>query len=210
MTDLTNPANGFDSDELDEWFDSLDDLLLRYGADKVQSMLSLLQERAFQRGVHMPFSANTPYINTIPPEDQAVFPGNRDVERRIKSIIRWNAMAMVVRANRDFDGVGGHISTYASAATLYETGFNHFFHGRTEDHTGDMVYFQGHASPGIYARAYLEGRLTEDQLIHFRREIPRGVGLSSSPHPWLMPPVRGLAHMARLHPSLLRSLRRRR
>ena len=187
MTDLTNPANGFDSDELDEWFDSLDDLLLRYGADKVQSMLSLLQERAFQRGVHMPFSANTPYINTIPPEDQAVFPGNRDVERRIKSIIRWNAMAMVVRANRDFDGVGGHISTYASAATLYETGFNHFFHGRTEDHTGDMVYFQGHASPGIYARAYLEGRLTENQLIHFRREIPRGVGLSSYPHPWLMP-----------------------
>ena len=187
MTDLTNPANGFDPDELDEWFDSLDDLLLRYGADKVQSMLSLLQERAFQRGVHMPFSANTPYINTIPPEDQAVFPGNRDVERRIKSIIRWNAMAMVVRANRDFDGVGGHISTYASAATLYETGFNHFFHARTDDHTGDMIYFQGHASPGIYARAYLEGRLTEDQLIHFRREIPRGVGLSSYPHPWLMP-----------------------
>jgi pyruvate dehydrogenase E1 component len=187
MTDTPNPASGFDPEELDEWFESLDDLLHRYGRDKVQAMLTLLQERAYQRGVHMPFTANTPYINTIPIEDEPPFPGNRDTERRIKSIIRWNAMAMVVRANRDFKGIGGHISTYASSATLYEVGFNHFFHARTEDHTGDLVYFQGHASPGVYARAFVEGRLSEDNLLHFRRELPRGVGLSSYPHPWLMP-----------------------
>ena len=187
MTDTPNPANGFDPEELDEWFDSLDDLLHRYGRDKVQEILTLLQERAYQRGVHMPFTANTPYINSIPVEDEPPFPGNRDTERRIKSIIRWNAMAMVVRANRDYIGVGGHISTYASSATLYEVGFNHFFHARTPEHTGDLVYFQGHASPGVYARAFVEGRLTEDNLLHFRRELPRGVGLSSYPHPWLMP-----------------------
>jgi pyruvate dehydrogenase E1 component len=187
MTDTTDPAVGFDPEELDEWFDSLDDLLHRYGSDKVQAMLTLLQERAYLRGVHMPFTANTPYINSIPPQDEPVFPGNRDVERRIKSIIRWNAMAMVVRANRDYKGVGGHISTFASCATLYEVGFNHFFHARTDDHTGDLVYFQGHSSPGVYARAFVEGRLTEDNLLHFRRELPRGVGLSSYPHPWLMP-----------------------
>ncbi|MDA0589619.1 MAG: pyruvate dehydrogenase (acetyl-transferring), homodimeric type [Planctomycetota bacterium] len=187
MTDTPNPANGFDPEELDEWFDSLDDLLHRYGRDKVQEMLTLLQERAYQRGVHMPFTANTPYINSIPVEDEPPFPGNRDTERRIKSIIRWNAMAMVVRANRDYIGVGGHISTYASSATLYEVGFNHFFHARTPEHTGDQVYFQGHASPGVYARAFVEGRLTEDNLLHFRRELPSGVGLSSYPHPWLMP-----------------------
>jgi len=186
MTDTTDPAYGFDYNELDDWFDSLDDLLHRYGREKTQSMLCLLQERAFKRGAHQPFTANTPYINTIPAEDQPPYPGNRDVERRIKSIIRWNAMAMVVRANRDFDGVGGHISTYASSATLYEVGFNQFFHARTDDHTGDMVYFQGHASPGVYARAYLEGRISEEQLIKFRRESERGTGLCSYPHPWLM------------------------
>ncbi len=187
MTDFKNPAAGFEPDELDEWYESLDDLLHRYGSDKVQAMLTLLQERAYQRGVHLPFTANTPYINTIQKEDQPPFPGNRDLERRIKSIIRWNAMAMVVRANRDYAGVGGHISTFASCATLYEVGFNHFFHARKGDHTGDLVYFQGHSSPGVYSRAFMEGRLTEDHLLHFRREIPRGVGLSSYPHPWLMP-----------------------
>jgi len=187
MTETSNPSSGVDPEELEEWFESLDDLLNRYSRDEVQSLLSLIQERAFQRGVHLPFSANTPYINTIPRTDQPTFPGNRDIERRIKSIIRWNAMAMVVRANRDFDGLGGHISTYASSATLYEVGFNQFFHARTKDHTGDMVYFQGHASPGVYARAYLEGRISEEQLIRFRRELPRGSGLSSYPHPWLMP-----------------------
>jgi len=187
MTDFTTPVAGFEPDELDEWYESLDDLLHRYGRDKVRAMLSLLQERAYQRGVHLPFTAYTPYINSIPREDQPQFPGNRELERRNKSIIRWNAMAMVVRANRDFAGVGGHISTFASCATLYEVGFNHFFHARTADHTGDLIYFQGHSSPGVYARAFVEGRLTEDHLLHFRRELPRGVGLSSYPHPWLMP-----------------------
>jgi len=136
-----DPTAHFDPAELDEWFDSLDDLLHRYGRERVQQMLTLLQERAYQCGVHLPFTANTPYINTIPTQDQPPYPGDRDLERRIKSIIRWNAMAMVVRANRDYAGVGGHISTFASCATLYEVGFNHFFHARTDDHTGDLVYF---------------------------------------------------------------------
>ena len=173
--------------ELDEWFDSLDDILHRHGDQGVQQLLAALQERAYIRGVTLPFKATTPYINTIPVDEQSPFPGNREIERRIKSIIRWNAMAMVVRANRDHKGIGGHISTYASSATLYEIGFNHFFHARTDNHTGDFVYFQGHASPGVYARAYLEGRLTEKHLEHFREELPAGEGLSSYPHPWLMP-----------------------
>ncbi|HEY6563422.1 MAG TPA: pyruvate dehydrogenase (acetyl-transferring), homodimeric type, partial [Pirellulaceae bacterium] len=126
--------------------------------------------------------------NTIPADKQPAYPGNREIERRIKSIVRWNAMAMVVRANNQFDGIGGHISTYASAATLYEVGFNHFFRGRGEDgYGGDQIYFQGHASPGIYARAFLEGRLREEQLACFRRELQPSGGLSSYPHPWLMP-----------------------
>ena len=123
--------------ELDEWFESLDDVLHRYGKAGVQQLLSSLQERAYVRGVTLPFTANTPYINTISPDQQPRFPGNREIERRIKSIIRWNAMAMVVRANREHVGLGGHISTYASCATLYEIGFNHFFHARHDDHTGD-------------------------------------------------------------------------
>ena len=178
--------NPIDPAEMQEWYESLDDILERYDEEAAGRLLSALQERAYQRGVTLPFTANTPYINTITPDDQAVFPGNRDMERRIKSIIRWNAMAMVVRANKSDSGIGGHISTYASAATLYEIGFNHFFHGRADDHPGDMVYFQGHASPGVYARAYLEGRLDDSHLENFRRELPRGSGLSSYPHPWLM------------------------
>ncbi len=149
-------------------------------------LLTVLEENAYRAGVELPFSATTPYINTIPVDHQPVFPGNREIERRIKSIIRWNAMAMVVRANKE-SGVGGHISTYASAATLYEVGFNHFFHGKGDNFSGDQIYFQGHASPGIYARAFLEGRLTETQLTNFRRELQPGGGLSSYPHPWLMP-----------------------
>ncbi len=176
-----------DTGELEEWFESLDDLLHRHGPDGVRQLMSVLQARAYQHGVAMPFTANTPYINTIHHEHQPRFPGNRAIERRIKSLIRWNAMAMVVRANAASPGIGGHISTYASAATLLEIGFNHFFHARNEDHFGDFVYFQGHAAPGVYARAFLEGRLTEEQLIRFRQEIPRNTGLSSYPHPWLMP-----------------------
>jgi pyruvate dehydrogenase E1 component len=178
---------GIHPSELDEWCESLDDVLHRYGPDQLRELLVTLQERAYLRGVSMPFTANTPYVNTIPLDAQARYPGNLEIERRIKSIIRWNAMAMVVRANRESDGIGGHISTYASCATLYEVGFNHFFHARTNDHTGDLVYFQGHASPGVYARAFLEGRLTKEHLERFRREASRGSGLSSYPHPWLMP-----------------------
>ncbi|WP_217647093.1 pyruvate dehydrogenase (acetyl-transferring), homodimeric type [Planctomicrobium piriforme] len=178
-----------DQIELEEWYDSLEDVLHRYGPEKTQQLLVHLRERAYHRGVMMPFSATTPYKNTIPVSDQPRYPGNIDIERRIKSFIRWNAMAMVVRANKKTEkhgAVGGHISTFASSATLYEVAYNHFFHGRSADHTGDMVYFQGHASPGMYSRAFLEGRLTESHLENFRQEVPRGTGLSSYPHPWLM------------------------
>ena len=176
-----------DPAETAEWLESLDYVLESKGAQRVSYLLSILSERAYRAGVELPFTANTPYINTIPPDKQPPYPGNREIERRIKSIIRWNAMAMVTRANRDYSGLGGHISTYASAATLYEVALNHFIRGDNGSFTGDQVYFQGHASPGIYARAYLEGRITEDQLVNFRRELPAGVGLSSYPHPWLMP-----------------------
>ncbi len=170
-----------------EWLDSLDFALEDGGEDRVRFLFQRLAEHAHRRGVELPFTANTPYINTIPAEKQPVYPGNRELERRIKSIIRWNAMAMVVRANREEAGIGGHISTFASAATLYEVGFNHFFRGREEGHDGDIIYFQGHASPGIYSRAFLEGRLSEQDLRNFRRELADGGGLSSYPHPWLMP-----------------------
>jgi pyruvate dehydrogenase E1 component len=170
-----------------EWLDSLDFALEDGGEDRVRFLFQRLAEHAHRRGVELPFTANTPYINTIPADKQPVYPGNRELERRIKSIIRWNAMAMVVRANREEAGIGGHISTFASAATLYEVGFNHFFRGRQNDHDGDIIYFQGHASPGIYSRAFLEGRLSEQDLRNFRRELASGGGLSSYPHPWLMP-----------------------
>lgn len=178
-----------DSDAIEtrEWLESLDYVLKQGGAERVQDLLQQLEIHAYKAGVRLPFSANTPYINTIPLEEQPPFPGNREIERRIKSIIRWNAMAMVVRATRTDSSIGGHISTYASAATLYEIGFNHFFKGPGEDHSGDQIYFQGHASPGIYARAFLEGRLSVEQLENFRRELRPGGGLSSYPHPWLMP-----------------------
>jgi len=135
----------------------------------------------------LPSAISTPYVNTIPPEDEPAYPGNRELERRIKSLTRWNAMAMVVNANREHAGLGGHISTYASCATLYEVGFNHFFHGGDGNRLGDLVYFQGHASPGNYARAFLERRLDEHHLQHFRQELAEGGGLSSYPHPYLMP-----------------------
>ena len=170
-----------------EWIESLDYVLEGQGAERVRVLLRLLQAQAQRRGVAFPFVANTPYFNTIPVERQSPFPGSREIERRIKSIIRWNAMAMVVRANRQSSGIGGHISTYASCATLFEIGFNHFFRAKTADHPGDIVYFQGHASPGVYARAYLEGRVTQKQMENFRRELQPESGLSSYPHPYLMP-----------------------
>ncbi|HTQ38071.1 MAG TPA: pyruvate dehydrogenase (acetyl-transferring), homodimeric type [Pirellulales bacterium] len=187
--DTNQPSSTVDSDppETVEWLDSLRYVLESKGPERVNFLLAKLNETAHQAGVELPFSATTPYVNTIPVDRQPPYPGNREIERRIKSIIRWNAMAMVVRANREHDGIGGHISTYASAATLYEVAFNHFFKGRGENFSGDQVYIQGHAAPGIYARAYLEGRLTEDQLTNFRQELQPEGGLSSYPHPWLMP-----------------------
>ena len=173
--------------EMQEWVESLDWVIKKKGGDRVRELLQHLQRRAYYFGIELPFTANTPYINTIPLSRQPRFPGRRELERRIKSVIRWNAMAMVVRANRESSGLGGHISTYQSAATLYEVAFNHFFHGKDHESGGDQIYFQGHAAPGIYARAFLEGRISESQLEHFRRELAPGGGLSSYPHPWLMP-----------------------
>ena len=169
-----------------EWLESLDYVLQNGGPGKVTRLLRDLMVHAAQNGVKLPFSANTPYINTIGPNDQVTMPGNPDIERRIKSLVRWNAAAMVVRANKADEGIGGHISTFASAATLYEVGFNHFFRG-PETGDADIIFFQGHAAPGIYARAFLEGRLSASHLENFRREMQPGGGLSSYPHPWLMP-----------------------
>jgi pyruvate dehydrogenase E1 component len=186
MSDKNKQITETDELETSEWLYSLDWVLEHSGPERVVEILHQLQIRAHKAGVQIPFTANTPYINTIPLEKQPPFPGNRAIERRIKSIIRWNAMAMVVKANKMESGIGGHISTYASAATLYEIGFNHFFKGKGDGYGGDQVYFQGHASPGIYARAYLEGRISKEQLENFRRELKPG-GLSSYPHPYLMP-----------------------
>ncbi|RMF62181.1 MAG: pyruvate dehydrogenase (acetyl-transferring), homodimeric type [Calditrichaeota bacterium] len=184
----TSSLNGdVDAEETQEWLEALNDVIEIKGPERTVFLLKKLVEKGQRHGIRLPFTANTPYVNTIPVEKQPRFPGDRAIERRIKSIIRWNAMAMVVRANMKYPGIGGHISTYASAATLYEVGFNHFFRGRGDNFDGDIIFFQGHASPGIYARAFLEGRLSEQQLENFRRELAEGGGLSSYPHPWLMP-----------------------
>ena len=175
--------------ETREWVDSLDYVLSKGGgpvrAGRLLQQLALHARRA--AGVNLPFSATTPYQNTIASPQQAPFPGSQEMERRIKSLVRWNALAMVVRANKIQEGIGGHISTFASAATLYEVAFNHFFQAQNESGDRDFVYFQGHAAPGIYARAYLEGRIPKEKLENFRRELKPGGGLSSYPHPWLMP-----------------------
>src|SRR5579863_5922203 len=182
-----SPFYAGDAAETTEWIDSLVDVLHREGPDRVRQLLVFLQEEAYRRGVMLPFTANTPYINTIPVDEQPRYPGDLEIERRIKSILRWNAMAMVVRANKESHAIGGHISTYASSATLYEVGYNHFFHAPSDNHPGDLIYFQGHSSPGMYARAFLEGRMSSRDLCSFRRELAVGGGLSSYPHPWLMP-----------------------
>ncbi len=187
MSDDINKDKKVEEIETSEWLYSLDYVLQNSGPERVVELLHQLQIRAHKSGVHVPFSANTPYINTIPRERQSPFPGDREIERRIKSLIRWNAMAMVVKANKLENGIGGHISTYASAATLYEIGFNHFFRGKGDGYEGDQIYFQGHASPGIYGRAYLEGRLTKEQLKNFRRDLSPDGGITSYPHPFLMP-----------------------
>ena len=159
----------------------------QHGKKGAEALLSRFVDDAHAAGFSSKKSINTPYLNTIPVEDQPEFPGDRKIERRIKSIIRWNAMAMVVRANRASVGIGGHISSFASSATLFEMGFNHFFRAKNDQQLGDLIFFQGHAAPGIYSRAYLEGRLPVEKLRNFRRELAQGGGLSSYPHPWLMP-----------------------
>ena len=178
--------------ELKEWIDSINWILADYNSKDVSKLLERLKDHCITQGVEFPFNANTPYVNTIPIEEEIPYPGDIEIERSIRNIVRWNALSMVLQAGRDDDaesnkGVGGHIATYASAAHLYEVGFNHFFRGANDEQDGDQVYFQGHASPGIYSRAFLEGRLTEENLTNFRRELSVGGGLSSYPHPWLMP-----------------------
>ena len=175
-----------DPQETAEWLESLEAVLRIQGSERAQFLLDALMDRTQAAGIEGPSSIHTPYQNTVPKDQEVPYPGDRALERKIKSVIRWNSMAMVAKANKTTN-VGGHIATYASAATLYEVGFNHFFRGRTPDSHGDVIYFQGHASPGPYARAFLEGRLTEAQLKNFRQELQPGSGLSSYPHPWLMP-----------------------
>ncbi len=184
---LRHLARDLDPQETREWLESLDYVIQSGGCERAAFLLEKLKHRAFHCGVRFVAAATTPYVNTIRPEQEPGYPGDRALERKIKSLIRWNAMAMVVRANRESPGIGGHISTYASAATLYEVGFHHFFRGKQGRQPPDQVYFQGHAAPGIYARAFLEGRITEGHLVNFRRELAPGGGLSSYPHPWLMP-----------------------
>ncbi len=176
-----------DEIELREWLESLEYVLESAGAERTLELLERLEAHAKKLGVEIPFSANTPYINTIPANEDQSYPGDLALERRIRNLIRWNAMAMVVRANKHSDGIGGHISTYASAATLYEVGMNHFFRGPDAGLDADMIYFQGHASPGLYARSYLERRLHKEHLRNFRRELQGEPSLSSYPHAWLMP-----------------------
>src|SRR5580698_8802326 len=173
--------------ETSEWVAALNDVLDQTGPDRASFLLQQLNAQARANGVELPIQLNTPYVNTIRVEEEFPYPGDRAMERRIKSLVRWNAMAMVVHQNKFDAGIGGHISTYASLATLLEVGFNHFFHAKYGDQPGDLIYFQGHASPGVYGRAFLEGRLTEEHLENFRHELRGKPGLSSYPHPWLMP-----------------------
>ena len=173
--------------EMREWLESLDYVLASGGPERVKEILDALEAHAEKRGVRLPFESDTSYVNTIPADEQPEYPGDLDIEKRITNMIRWNAMAMVVHANTVSPGIGGHIATYASAANLYEVGQNHFFRGPEKGPDADLVYFQGHATPGFYARAYLEGRISEEQLLNFRRELADPPGVSSYPHPWLMP-----------------------
>jgi pyruvate dehydrogenase E1 component len=187
MTDSPKQQD-LDPVETREWLESIDSVLKTHGAERAHFILDRLIDYARRSGAYLPFKPNTAYVNSIPASREPEYPGNRALERRIEAYIRWNAMAMVVQANRISSEYGGHLSSYASSATLYEVGFDHFWRAPSEAHPGDLVFIQGHSSPGIYARAYLEGRLSEDQLRHFRQEAGgRGQGLSSYPHPWLMP-----------------------
>jgi pyruvate dehydrogenase E1 component len=183
---LMETIQDIDPEETREWLDSLEAVIDAEGVSRAHFLLEQLITTARLRGSYLPYNANTPYLNTIPADRQPHYPGDREIERRISSIIRWNALAMVVRANQHSSERGGHIASFQSAATLYDIGFGHFWRAPSEDHGGDIIYIQGHSSPGIYARAFVEGRLTEQQMLNFRREVD-GHGLPSYPHPWLMP-----------------------
>jgi pyruvate dehydrogenase E1 component len=194
MLDVSTPAvaaNGKpaaepDPRETDEWIEALDGVISAEGPQRAREIIEALTVRARTRGADIPITLTTPYINTIPVHAQPAYPGNHAIEEKLRHYSRWNAMAMVVRANKYFDGLGGHVATFQSSATLMDVGFNHFWHPPSANHGGDLVYFQGHASPGVYARAFVDGRLTEEKLDSFRREVD-GKGLSSYPHPWLLP-----------------------
>jgi pyruvate dehydrogenase E1 component len=175
-----------DPQETQEWLEALEGVLEHEGVERVHFLLEKLVDKARRSGAYLPYSANTAYVNTLPVHLEKRNPGDRAIERRIRSFIRWNAMAMVVGANRSSTELGGHIASFASVATLFDMGFNHFFRGPRSEHGADLVFFQGHSAPGVYARAFLEGRLSEEQLRRFRQEV-QGGGLSSYPHPWLMP-----------------------
>src|SRR5512144_172936 len=171
-----------DPQETREWLDALSGVLAAEGPDRAHYLIEQLIDAARQRGAYLPFSANTQYINTIPTEAQVRMPGDPEIEARIRAYVRWNAMAMVLRANKHTN-VGGHIASFASAADLYDVGFNHFWHAAGEDHGGDLVFVQGHSATGVYARAFMLGRLTEEHLDNYRQEVD-GHGISSYPHPW--------------------------
>ena len=186
----TQNIPALDPQETREWMDALSAVIDREGAQYAHHLIEEMLEHARQNSIDLPFSANTGYVNTIEPAQEARCPGNIQIEKRLRAFMRWNAMAMVVRANRihpeDGGDLGGHIGSFASLASMWGAGFNHFWHAESENHGGDCIYFQGHSAPGIYARAYLEGRITEEQLENFRQEVD-GKGLSSYPHPKLMP-----------------------
>jgi pyruvate dehydrogenase E1 component len=191
VTSLRDRSNGAGADidaiETSEWLEAVDAVVAHDGPDRARQILTRVVERAQHSGTGPIATLNTPYVNTIPPEREAKLPGDPALERRLRSIVRWNAIAMVVRANKDSSELGGHIASYQSLATLYEVGYNHFWRAPAADSPGDLIYFQGHSSPGNYARAYLEGRLTAERLDGFRQDVSRPDGLSSYPHPWLMP-----------------------
>ncbi|MBY0271602.1 MAG: pyruvate dehydrogenase (acetyl-transferring), homodimeric type [Burkholderiales bacterium] len=184
--DMNDLQRDLDPEETREWLEALRSVLEREGPDRANYLLDRLVNEARRAGAYIPYNANTAYLNTIPPEREERSPGDPELEHKIRSLVRWNAMATVIRANKESSELGGHIASFASAATLYDVGFNHFFRAANEKFLGDLVYIQGHSAPGVYARAFLEGRISEEQLSNFRQEVD-GKGLSSYPHPWLMP-----------------------
>ena len=184
--EFVSNKDDIDPVETKEWVESLTAVVQQEGSERANFLIKQLIDHAYRQGSKIPYTQSTPYINTIPPEEETKSPGDQNIERRLRSLIRWNAAAMVVRANKKFPELGGHIGTFASAATLYDVGMNHFWRAKSDNFGGDLIYFQGHSAPGMYARAFLEGRLNEQQLDSFRQEVNKG-GLSSYPHPWLMP-----------------------